>query len=411
MDSKHPFASEHRSKLLTFAALWICTIAVLVVFRSVMLPFAGAALIAYVVAPGVNRISRIRIGRGTIPRWVALLIIYAGFFLSVYIVLTALIPQIYRELARITREGLDFTNSLTPERIQELTQKAERWLRDHGVPLALSSRSLEGGDLNGMTMPPAGQPSSPWNVSLDLEQLIDDLTLKFSIAVRQNLADIIAISRRITGAIVASIFTLFFMLMVAAFFLVDTSGIMAYARTMIPNEQADNARELIRRIDRALAGVVRGQLTICLVNGTLTFIGLAIFGVKFAFVLATIALLFSLIPIFGTIISSVPIVLIALSQSWKKGIGMLFWIIGIHALEAYVLNPKILGSAARLHPVVVAFALIAGERTYGIIGALFAAPLAAIAVACFDFARLKALATQQASHVATSAPNPQPPAT
>jgi predicted PurR-regulated permease PerM len=402
-------ANDRRSKLLIFAGLWVAAICALLLFRSVILPFAGAALIAYVVAPLVERISQIRVRGRKLPRWASLLIIYAGFFLLVYIAVTALLPQIYREMARIAREGLAFTNSLTPERIQDLAEKAEHWLSDHGVPLALSSRSLEGEELNGTAVPPAGQPNSPWSMSLDLEQLIHDTTIKFSSAVKENLADILTVSRNIVGGIVASFFTLFFMLMVAAFFLVDGAAIKGYARTLIPAEYGESARELVRRIDRALAGVVRGQLTICLVNGTLTFIGLAIFGVKFAFLLASIALLFSLIPIFGTIISSVPIVLIALSQSWKKGIGMLLWIIGIHALEAYVLNPRILGSAARMHPVVVAFALIAGERTYGIIGALFAVPLAAIAVACFDFARLKALEQQGATSGAPPSPVAAPP--
>ena len=394
MEPQNESAVERRLKLRIFAALWIFAFAVLVVFRSAILPFAGAALIAYVVAPAVDRIAQVRVGKSTVPRWVAILIIYAGFFLLVYVVLTALVPQIYRELVRIARLALDFTNSLSPDRIQELAQSAESWLSDHGVPLALSSRSLEGGEIDGTTIPPAGQPNSPWSMALDLNQVIRDMTIKFSAAAKENLTNILSISRSIIGGIIASIFTLFFMLMVAAFFSVDATAIRAYCRTLIPSEYTQSARELTGRIDRALAGVVRGQLTICLVNGTLTFIGLMIFGVKFAFVLATVALLFSLIPIFGTIISSVPIVLIALSQSWKKGLAMLLWIIGIHALEAYFLNPKILGSAARIHPVVVAFALIAGERTYGLVGALFAVPLAAIAVACFDFTRVKALEYQ-----------------
>jgi len=406
MEPQNTSAVERRVKLRTFAALWIFAFAALVLFRSAILPFAGSALIAYVVAPAVDRIAQVRVGKRTVPRWVAILIIYAGFFLLVYVVLTALVPQIYRELVRIARLALDFTNSLSPDRIQELAQSAESWLSDHGVPLALSSRSLEGGEIDGTTIPPAGQPNSPWSMALDLNQVIRDMTIKFSGAAKENLTNILSISRNIIGGIIASIFTLFFMLMVAAFFSVDATAIKAYCRTLIPSEYTQSARELIGRIDRALAGVVRGQLTICLVNGTLTFIGLMIFGVKFAFVLATVALLFSLIPIFGTIISSVPIVLIALSQSWKKGLGMLVWIIGIHALEAYFLNPKILGSAARIHPVVVAFALIAGERTYGLVGALFAVPLAAIAVACFDFARLKAL-EYQGRTAASNRPEPR----
>jgi predicted PurR-regulated permease PerM len=188
----------------------------------------------------------------------------------------------------------------------------------------------------------------------------------------------------------AAVFMLFFMLMVAAFFSVDVVQIRNYVRSLVPPENADDIRSLVERIDRSLAGVVRGQLTICVINGGLTFIGLNVFGVKFAFVMASLATFFSLIPIFGTIISSVPIVAIALAQGFKTGLGMLLWIIGIHALEAYILNPKIMGTAARIHPIVVAFALIAGERTFGIVGALFAVPIAAVLVACFDFARLKA---------------------
>jgi len=190
---------------------------------------------------------------------------------------------------------------------------------------------------------------------------------------------------------------LFFVLMVAAFFSIDAAGIRAYVRGMIPPEYTGDVRRLVARIDRSLSGVVRGQITICLVNGVLTFIGLILLGVKFAFLLATVATLLSLVPIFGSIISSVPIVAIALSQGWKTGVLSLAWIVGVHALEAYFLNPKIMGSAARIHPLIVAFSLIAGERTYGLVGALFAVPVAAIVVACFDFLRRKAQGEESVS--------------
>jgi predicted PurR-regulated permease PerM len=198
------------------------------------------------------------------------------------------------------------------------------------------------------------------------------------------------VSRRIITDVLAGVFMLFFILMVAAFLSIDFATIRSYLATLIPPEYTADARTLVRMIDRKLAGVVRGQVTICLINGVLTFIGLLLLGVKFAFLLATVAMLLSLIPIFGTIISSIPIVVIGLSQSWQTGLGALLWIIGIHALEAYFLNPKIMGNAARIHPIVVAFSLIAGEQTYGLIGALFAVPIAGLLTACFDFLRIKA---------------------
>jgi len=57
----------------------------------------------------------------------------------------------------------------------------------------------------------------------------------------------------------------------------------------------------------------------------------------------------------------------------------------IHFLEANFLNPKIMGSASKIHPVVVVFALIAGENAYGIAGALLAVPAASILQSCFRF--------------------------
>jgi predicted PurR-regulated permease PerM len=371
---------ERRKRLYILAGLWVAIALVLVTFRSVVMPFAGAALIAYLVHPLVARITRLRVAGRQVPRWVAILLIYLLFFVGVYLFSIAMLPQLYRELARISRDGLAFANSLTPEYIQQLARRTETWLGQYGIAVALSERALEGS---------AASPHG-LGLALDLEKLLGDAVDRVAHLLKENLSDIVNVSRRIIGGVLGGIFMLFFILMVAAFFSIDATAIRRYCGTLIPPEYTADVKLLVERIDRSLSGVVRGQVTICLVNGALTFLGLLIFGVKFAFLLATIATFFSLIPIFGTIISSVPIVLIALADGFQKGVAILLWIIGIHALEAYFLNPKIMGSAARIHPVIVAFSLIAGEHFFGLVGALFAVPIAAILVACFDYLRLKA---------------------
>ena len=88
----------------------------------------------------------------------------------------------------------------------------------------------------------------------------------------------------------------------------------------------------------------------------------------------------SLIPIFGSILSSVPIVIVALVSGDEgidvfRGVAMTLWIIGIHFIEANVLNPKIIGTAAKIHPVLVIFSLFLGEHSYGLVGALLAVPI------------------------------------
>ena len=58
-----------------------------------------------------------------------------------------------------------------------------------------------------------------------------------------------------------------------------------------------------------------------------------------------------------------------------RGFAMLGWIIGIHLLEANFLNPKTIGTSAKIHPVLVVFSLVMGEKVYGLVGALLAVPV------------------------------------
>lgn len=371
-------ADQRRKRLYILLGLWLTIAVILALFHSVLLPFASAALIAYLVHPLVTRLTRVQVKGWHIPRWAAILLIYALFFLGVYLFFIAMVPQLYREMARISRDGVAFLNSLTPERVHQLADRAEDWLRANGIPVAIATpEEIRNG------VPTTG-------LSLDLERTIQDMALSLKAFTREHMGDIVTVSRNIITSVLAGVFMTFFILMVAAFFSIDAHAIVRYMTSLVPVNYGADAQLLLERIDRSLSGVVRGQVTICLVNGTLTFVGLLLFGVKFAFLLATVATVFSLIPIFGTILSSVPIVLLAMADGFQKGFAILLWIVGIHALEAYFLNPKIMGSAARIHPVIVAFSLIAGEKMFGLVGALFAVPVASIVVACFDYARIKA---------------------
>jgi predicted PurR-regulated permease PerM len=66
------------------------------------------------------------------------------------------------------------------------------------------------------------------------------------------------------------------------------------------------------------------------------------------------------------------------------------WIVGIHFIEANLLNPKIIGTAAKIHPVLVIFSLILGEHSYGLVGALLAVPVLSTIQVVFVFLYRKA---------------------
>jgi predicted PurR-regulated permease PerM len=127
-----------------------------------------------------------------------------------------------------------------------------------------------------------------------------------------------------------------------------------------------------------------------MVNGVLTGIGVAVLGVPFVVTLSVIAALFSLIPIFGVLISSIPILIMALTVSLTAALLALGWILLIHFFEGNFLNPKILGDSAKIHPVLVVFALLVGEHFAGVLGALLAVPIFSLVQNSFLFLKHQA---------------------
>ena len=214
-------------------------------------------------------------------------------------------------------------------------------------------------------------------VSLLAEEGIDRL--------KSNMVRFLGLGRLLISQVVGSVFTLFLTFMVAGFILVDTGRILLFWRSLVPEQHQKRFSDLLRSLDRGLNGVVRGQLLICLVNGVLTFIGLLIIGVPFAFTLGIVAMVFSLIPIFGTILSSIPIVIMGLTISFGTGLAALGWILLIHFIEGNFLNPKIMGTAAHIHPAIIVFVLVTGEYMAGIAGALLAVPVYSILQTFFFF--------------------------
>jgi predicted PurR-regulated permease PerM len=123
----------------------------------------------------------------------------------------------------------------------------------------------------------------------------------------------------------------------------------------------------------------RGQLLMSLVMGTYTGLAMTIIGVPYAVVLGILTFFLEFLPLLGAPIGMGLAVLIALAF---KGpfIGLLALVVAVggHAIEAYILGPRVMGSATRVHPLVAMAALLIGAELGGILGALFGVPIAGL---------------------------------
>jgi predicted PurR-regulated permease PerM len=383
---------------------------VLVLGHAVLLPFIFASLIAYILAPVVRSMSQRKNGTKRMPRGLAIIICYIVFIAGVTGFMFLLVPRLSSDMARLGKEAPGMYKRINEEYVPSIA----RWLEHRFPSLAVVKTTPEEqpivpdvpippGTAATLTPMPDGRlalqltpngvdikptPDGGFHVQaleappepLTLEDKLRAYVKKSLLGLQDKANDVVRVFQDIIAGFIRGIFGFFFTLMIGAFLLIDVDKVHAFLRSLFPANVRDDYDVIIEGIDRGLSGVIRGQLVICLINAVLTYIGLLVFGVKYQLIFAIVAGLMSLVPIFGSILSSVPIVLVALVSGDQgvdiiRAVAILLWIIGIHLIEANVLNPKIIGTAAKIHPVLVIFALFLGEYSYGLVGALLAVPL------------------------------------
>jgi predicted PurR-regulated permease PerM len=124
---------------------------------------------------------------------------------------------------------------------------------------------------------------------------------------------------------------------------------------------------------------IRVQLLVAAVDAVVIGVGAWLLGLPLALPIAIVVFLASFVPIVGAIVSGALAVVIALVyDSPFTALIMLIIVLGTHILEGNFLHPFITGSAVKVHPLAVVFAVAAGSFVAGIPGALFAVPLVAV---------------------------------
>jgi len=384
------------------------TLALVIAAREVLLPFVLALVIAYVLTPFVAWFEKKKVKRAA-----AILLVYAIVLGTLGGFLWAVAPRMARELAGLRKE----LPALSDRANNEWAPKIQEKLRATGLaapppppedpdtaehvekhaaaivkPLPDGRYEIELGagiaivpdDKNGFVVHAVREEPKG---RFDLNKAIAGSVKKSLDYARTNAFELVKVGRDIIAGISRVIFVFGITLMLAAYVILTRERIYEFFRSLVRPSERMSFDALLARMDRGLSGVVRGQLIICLVNGVLSAIGFAIVGLKYWPVMALIATVFSLVPIFGSIASSVPAVALGLTQSPGVAFFVLAWIVGIHQIEANFLNPKIMGDAAKIHPVLVIFSLLVGEHFFHTAGALLAVPCMSMAISLFTHFR------------------------
>jgi predicted PurR-regulated permease PerM len=392
-----------RSRIVFLSVSAALLVGTLIWTREALLPFIMALILAYVLTPLVAFAERYKV-----PRALAIVLVYVLVLGGMYLSVAAVAPRLYDETLKLARDVPHLTTELT-QRWGPRVENIARGVQDRVSPPDTTPAPAPAPAFEVIKKPDGSfsveigsgvdviqEGPNRWRVAprqseseerFNLAKLTSEGLGQLVGYIKRNAIELIKVGQAIFSRVARGIFLFFLTLMVAAYLMMTREDIIGFFRSLPPARSRPSFDRLLLRIDRGLAGVVRGQLMICLVNGVLSAIGFWLFDLKYWPILSIVAGVMSIVPIFGSILSTIPCVLIGLTQDFWTAVWVLLWIIGIHQIEANFLNPKIIGVAAKIHPVLVVFVLLVGEHFFGIWGALLAVPALSIVQSLFQHFR------------------------
>ena len=189
----------------------------------------------------------------------------------------------------------------------------------------------------------------------------------------------------VVGMVVSIIVSFLFLIIFSIYFNIDAQRFYRQVLNFVSPAYREDAALLIGRLTIIWGSFFRGELLLMLTIFLLTWIGNTALGLPGAFTLAVIAGFLEVIPNIGPTIALIPATLVALIQGSTYLDISHFWfallVIGFYILiqmtESYLLVPRVMGVAIRLHPLVVMSGILIGASVAGVLGILLAAPVIA----------------------------------
>lgn len=336
--------------------------------RSVIPLLIIAALIAVIARPFILSLQR----DAHLPRGLAVAVVYLGIAILIPLTLLLAIPAIVDAVRYVL--SLDY---------QSIFQGGVAWIRSTLTAIKAWEIPIEGLDLYidqsadailaELGREAAAEPPEPPSVSTILQSLGTALTATFRTAAGM------------VGTVFSRIALTLFIFLASIYMSLTAHTFTDSFLRIVPDRFKPEIATLISRIIRSWNRFFRGQLTLMLIIGLITWLGLTILGMPGAIYLAIVAGLLEIIPNLGPVIATIPAIIVALLQGSNYlpisppifALIVIGFYILVQQLENNVIVPRVLGDAVELPALVVMTGVLVGAEVGGLLGALLATPFIA----------------------------------
>lgn len=313
----------------------------LFLIRDVLVVILFALFLAALIDPFADWFEKKKI-----PRSIAVLLIYILLLGILALLVTLLVPPLRHDIPQIV------------ENLSDLWQRFGREM------LNIQSLAIERGFVD------------------DVQRNIDFL--------REGLDRVLAGAFSTIRGAIGFIAGLIVALVMAFYMVVEENALKKFLKQISPADVHTYLSEMLIRVQDKIGQWLRGQLLLSLIIGVLVYIALLILDVRAALALALLAALAEFVPYIGPVFAALPAIVLGFADSPLKGLLTALAYVVIQQLENNLFVPKIMQRAIGLNPIVSIIALLIGARLGGVIGALFAIPVAtAISVFVSDYVETK----------------------
>lgn len=180
---------------------------------------------------------------------------------------------------------------------------------------------------------------------------------------------------KITVSVFSNLVAVFTLMVITFYLLLERKNLDRYLLVLFGPDGEEKAENFVNEVERKLGGWVRAQVTLMVIIGAMSYLGLRLLGIDFALPLALLAGVLEIIPNIGPTISAIPAFLAGLAISPMMGLAVLALYFLIQQVENVVIVPQVMRREAGVNPLVTIIALIVGFKLAGAVGAVLAIPV------------------------------------
>jgi predicted PurR-regulated permease PerM len=365
--------------VILFLLLWLLRDFFAVVFLSFVLAIIAAPL------------AEIGVRRVRLPHWVSVTLVYVFFLVVLVSFVRFVVPSVASEINRLNENLpnieaalIDSKNRLV-RRYPTLREPINGYMRSaiaderlQFVELELRTERDRLGLTDAQVAAAANDPAVPTGLMAAYFGRQDQLLLNALVDVQ--FLRVGQYAPAVTIMLYRATATTLLALLFSYLILIDLNRIKAGISRLRNSRVGDFYEEAappIARFGILLGRAVEAQAAIAVVNTVLTLIGLLLLDIPLVAMLSVIVFVCSFVPVLGVLISTTPIVLVALNTGGPGlSLAAIALVIVIHAIEAYLLNPIIYGRHMKLNPVLTLIILYVGYHAFGLWGMLLGVPVA-----------------------------------